>query len=129
MENKAPDWFKKSAIYQINPRTFCEEGTIKAVTTELPKLAELGFEIMYLCPIFEEDASEDRSFWSNRQKKSETENPKNPYRMNDYFKIDSEYGTMDDLREFVAEAHKLGLKVFLDLVYFHIGPNAPSFHN
>lgn len=125
MKKYTPDWFKKSAIYQINPRTFCEEGTIKAVTNELPKLAELGFEIMYLCPIFEEDASEDRSFWSNRQKKSETENPKNPYRMNDYFKIDSEYGTMDDLREFVAEAHKLGLKVFLDLVYFHIGPNAP----
>ena len=125
MKHVTPDWFKKSAVYQINPRTFCEEGTIKAVTKELPVLAELGFKIMYLCPIFEEDASEDRSFWSDRQKKSETENPKNPYRMNDYYKIDDEYGTMDDLREFVAEAHKLGLKVFLDLVYLHIGPNAP----
>lgn len=120
-----PDWFKTSAVYQINPRTFCEEGTIKAITAELPALAELGFRIMYLCPIFEEDASEDRAFWSSRQKKSETNNPKNPYRMNDYFKIDEEYGTMEDLKEFISEAHKLGMKVFLDLVYLHIGPNAP----
>ena len=125
MKKVTPEWFKKSAVYQINPRTFCEEGTIKAVTNQLPKLAELGFKIMYLCPIFEEDASQDRSFWSDRQKKSLTENPKNPYRMNDYFKIDDEYGTMDDLREFVSQAHKLDLKVILDLVYFHIGPNAP----
>lgn len=120
-----PNWFKTSAVYQINPRTFCEEGTIQAITAELPALAELGFGIMYLCPIFEEDASEDRAFWSVRQKRSETNNPKNPYRINDYFKIDEEYGTMEDLKAFIAEAHKLGMKVLLDLVYLHIGPNAP----
>lgn len=120
-----PDWFRKSSVYQINPRTFSEKGTIKAVTEQLPFLADLGFEVMYLCPIFEEDGSTDISNWSNRQKASETGNPKNPYRMNDYFKIDSEYGTMDDLREFVKESHRLGMKVMLDLVYLHIGPNAP----
>lgn len=120
-----PEWLSRSAVYQINPRTFSREGTIKAVTDELPKLKDLGFRVMYLCPIFEEDNSEDRSFWSARQKKSETDNPKNPYRMNNYFKIDSEYGTEDDLREFIEEAHRLGMRVLLDLVYLHIGPNAP----
>lgn len=119
-----PEWLSRSAIYQINPRTFSKEGTINAVKNELPKLKELGFSIMYLCPVFEEDASEDRKFWSARQEKSETDNPKNPYRMNNYFKIDSEYGTEDDLREFVEAAHKLGMRVLLDLVYLHIGPNA-----
>ena len=119
----APDWFIKSgAIYQINPRTFSAEGTIKAVTKELPFLAELGFGTMYLCPIFREDESLDN--WSERQTKSNTGNPKNPYRMSDYFEIDSEYGTMDDLREFVRECHRLDMKVMLDLVYLHIGPNA-----
>lgn len=119
----APDWFIKSgAIYQINPRTFSAEGTIKAVTKELPFLAELGFGTMYLCPIFKEDDSTDN--WSERQTKSNTGNPKNPYRMADYFDIDSEYGTMDDLREFVSECHSLNMKVMLDLVYLHIGPNA-----
>ena len=120
----APDWFIKSgAIYQINPRTFSAEGTIKAVTKELPFLADLGFGTMYLCPIFREDESLDN--WSERQTKSNTGNPKNPYRMSDYFEIDSEYGTMDDLREFVRECHRLDMKVMLDLVYLHIGPNAP----
>ena len=119
----APDWFIKSgAIYQINPRTFSAEGTIKAVTKELPFLAELGFGTMYLCPIFKEDDSLDN--WSKRQTKSNTLNPKNPYRMADYFDIDPEYGTMDDLREFVSECHRLNMKVMLDLVFLHIGPNA-----
>jgi len=125
MQNTVPEWLKKASVYQINPRTFCSEGTIKAIIKELPFLKELGFEIIYLCPIFEEDDSEDRAYWSERQKKSATNNPKNPYRMNDYFKIDSEYGSMDDLREFVYEVHRLGMKAMLDLVYFHIGPNAP----
>lgn len=120
-----PDWMARNAIYQINPRTFSPEGTIAAVTRELPALKALGFNIMYLCPIFEEDASEDRANWSERQKKSGTENPKNPYRMNDYFSIDSEYGTLEDLREFIVEAHRLEMRVLLDLVYLHIGPNAP----
>lgn len=120
-----PEWLSRSAVYQINPRTFSADGTIRAVTNELPRLKELGFRVMYLCPIFEEDDSENRDFWSTRQKKSETNNPKNPYRMNNYFKIDSEYGTEDDLREFIEEAHRLGMRVLLDLVYLHIGPNAP----
>lgn len=120
-----PEWLSRSAVYQINPRTFSADGTIRAVTNELPKLKDLGFRVMYLCPIFEEDDSDNREFWSTRQKKSETNNPKNPYRMNNYFKIDSEYGTEDDLREFIEEAHRLGMRVLLDLVYLHIGPNAP----
>lgn len=120
-----PEWFSKGSVYQINPRTFSAEGTIKAVTKELPFLADLGFSIMYLCPIFKEDDSSDKKNWSKRQLASNTENPKNPYRMNDYFEIDSEYGSMDDLREFVKESHRLGMRVLLDLVYYHIGPNAP----
>jgi len=116
--------FAGASIYQINPRTFSREGTINAVTEELPKLRDLGFKFMYLCPVFREDDSTDRSFWSTRQKASNTDNPKNPYRMNDYFEIDEEYGTMEDLKRFVAESHKLGMKVILDLVYLHIGPNA-----
>ena len=119
-----PDWLARNAIYQINPRTFSPEGTINAITKALPELKALGFNIIYLCPIFEEDDSEDRAFWSNRQKKSETNNPKNPYRMNDYFFIDEEYGTLDDLREMIQVAHSMDMRVILDLVYLHIGPNA-----
>ncbi|MBE6895765.1 MAG: hypothetical protein E7477_01585 [Ruminococcaceae bacterium] len=120
----APEWLTRGAVYQINPRTFSSEGTLKAITKELPFLAEMGFTTIYLCPIFEHDASENRDNWSDRQKKYETQNPKNQYRMNDYFAVDEEYGTMEDLRECVDECHRLGMRLLLDLVYFHIGPNA-----
>jgi glycosidase len=103
----APYWLTRGAVYQINPRTFTSEGTIAAVTRELPFLADLGFSTIYLCPIFEADPSENRANWSIRQKASNTENPKNPYRMNDYYKIDEEYGTMDDLAACVKECHRL----------------------
>ncbi len=121
---KQPEWLARSAVYQVNLRTFSADGTIKAIAAELEFLKSIGFNIVYLCPIFCEDDSTDKSNWSIRQKSSETENPKNPYRMNDYFAIDSEYGTMEDLKELVAKAHTLGMKVLLDLVYAHIGPNA-----
>ncbi len=120
----APDWLTSGGLYQINPRTFSSEGTIAAVTKELPYLASLGFATIYLCPIFTADDSENRDNWSKRQKASETDNPKNPYRMNDYFRIDDEYGTMEDLAACVKECHRLGMHLLLDLVYLHIGPNA-----
>lgn len=122
---KQPEWLARSAVYQVNPRTFSTEGTIKSVTAELGFLKSIGFNIVYLCPIFSADDSENKKNWSMRQLASETENPKNPYRMNDYFLIDDEYGTMEDLKELVSEAHKLDMKIILDLVYAHIGPNAP----
>ena len=120
---KAPEWLSKNAIYQINPRTFSKEGTIDAIAKELPFLKSLGFNIVYLCPIFEMD--ETNEGFSPRQLASGTGNPKNMYRMNDYFKIDEEYGTAEDLKNLVDRAHSLDMKVIFDLVYAHIGPNAP----
>ena len=121
---QAPDWLTGGAVYQINPRTFSPEGTLASVTKELPFLAGLGFGTIYLCPVFEADVSENPDNWSIRQKASETGNPKNPYRMKNYFRIDEEYGTMEDLADCVRECHRLGMKLLLDLVYLHIGPDA-----
>lgn len=119
----APEWLTSGSVYQINPRTFSAEGTISSVTKELPFLASLGISTVYLCPVFEADISETNQ--SPRQKASQTGNPKNPYRMNDYFTVDEEYGTMDDLKECIRECHRLGMHIILDIVYLHIGPNAP----
>ena len=121
---KVPNWFRENAVYQINPRTFSKEGTINSITKELPSLKELGFDVIYLCPIFAADDSEDQNFWSKRQKKSQTGNPKNQYRIRNYFNIDEEYGTKEDLICLIVLAHELGMKVLLDLVYMHMGPEA-----
>jgi glycosidase len=123
---KAPDWVNNGIMYQIHARAFTKEGTLPAATAKLKDLSRLGVTIIYLCPIFVSDDDMRQEFWSPRQKKSGMNNPKNPYRMKDYYNVDSEYGTNNDLKEFVKTAHQLNLRVLLDLVYLHCGP-APVF--
>ncbi|WPJ96760.1 alpha-amylase family glycosyl hydrolase [Coraliomargarita algicola] len=118
------DWARGATIYQIFLRAFTPDGTLKAAEKLLDHVANLGFSIIYLCPLVEADDDMDVSGWSPRQKESAVGNPKNPYRQKDYYTIDSEYGTEDDLISFVRRAHELGLKVILDLVYLHCGPSA-----
>ena len=118
------EWLREGIIYQIHTRAFTPEGTLPAAEKHLPRLKDLGVTIVYLCPIFVSDDDMDKKYWSGRQKASGMENPKNPYRMKDYFHVDPEYGTDDDLKSFIKTAHSLGLRVMLDLVYFHCGPTA-----
>ncbi len=120
----SPEWIIKGIMYQIQPRAFTPEGTIKASTKRLDKLKMLGISIVYMCPVFVADDDMNQQFWSPRQLASKMNNPLNPYRMKDYYHVDPEYGTDDDLKEFVATAHKLGIKVMLDMVYLHCGPTA-----
>ncbi len=127
MKNQAicpPEWLSKNAVYQINPRTFSKEGTLNAITKELPFLKELGFNIIYLCSICEADEVKDEASMSPRQIASKTGNPKNMYILSDYFSVDEEYGTMEDLKNLVNRAHELEMKVLLDIVYAHIGKSS-----
>ena len=117
----AYDWVM---IYQISLRAFTSEGTLEAAAKMLPFLSTLGFTHVQLTPVVLADDDGDRAFWSRRQMASGTQNPKNTYRIKDYFTIDEEYGTDTDLRAFVAVAHMHGLKVMLDLVYYHCAPHA-----
>ncbi len=116
-------------VYQLFLRAFTKEGTFKAAEKHLPKLKELGIDIVYLCPFFEADDDTDEKYLSPRQIASGLNNPKNPYRIKDYFKVDSEYGTESDAADFVKKAHELGMKVIFDLVYYHCGPSAVLMKN
>jgi glycosidase len=111
-------------IYQINPRMFTLPGTLSAAARLLPHLSSVGVNTVYLFSICKEDDSEDRAFWSARQKASGLNNPKNPYRIADYYAIDEEYGGNEELRVFVEEAHRLDMAVMMDIVYFHCAPHA-----
>lgn len=120
----APEFLHRSVVYQIFLRPFTPEGTLKAAQALLPHVASLGIDIIYLCPVTVADDDPRPEFWSGRQKASGLGNPRNPYRTRDFFGVDPEYGTAEDLREFVAAAHDLGMRVIFDLVYFHCGPGA-----
>lgn len=122
--NPNTDYLNRTTMYQLFLRSFTPEGTLRAAEKMLPYLSELGIGIIYLCPCFKADEDMNRDNWSDRQKAANTGNPKNPYRISDYFIIDEEYGTMEDFASFVDRAHSFGMKVALDLVFFHCGPRA-----
>ena len=118
----SPAWITQGVMYQLWLRGFTPEGTLKAAEARLPKVAELGATVIYLSPVCLQDDDMRKEHWAPRQRK--TDNPRNPYRIKDYFEVDPEYGTKEDLRAFVKEAHRLGLRVLMDMVYVHCGPTA-----
>ena len=124
MARHAPEWVNDGIMYQINARAFTKEGTLQAATAKLEHLARLGITIIYLWPVFTSDDDMRQEFWSPRQIQSGLNNPRNPYRMKDYYNVDPEYGTNDDLKNFIKKAHDLGMHVLLDIVYLHCGPTA-----
>jgi len=119
-----PDWFRNGVTYQLMPRCFSEEGTLKGAEKHLERLADLGVTVVYLLPVNIADTDMDRSKWSPRQIKSGFNDPRNPYRAGDFFHVDPEYGTDQDLKDFINKAHSLGMKVFVDIVFAHCGPGA-----
>lgn len=114
----SPEWFRRGYIYQVQPRAFTREGTLKAATAKLPLVKDAGAGIVYLMPVNVLDDSLDglAMEWHSQ--------PKGFYRTKDYFHTDPEFGTDEDRAEFVREAHRLGMKVLFDVVFFHCGPSA-----
>ena len=117
-------WTRTAFFYQIQLRSFTPEGTLAAAARRLPWVAATGADTVYLSPVTLADDGMDKAYWSPRQIRSGTAEPRNPYRVKDYYAIDPEYGDEDDFRAFVETAHSLGLRVLFDVVYYHCGPNA-----
>ena len=118
-----PEYLKRATVYQMVLRNFTRDGTFKAAEAMLPHVRSAGVDVVYLTPFVEMDTDMDEAGWSPSQKRSGFNSPKNPYRVMDFNKVDPEYGTFDDWTAFQKKAHALGMKVFLDLVYVHCGPN------
>jgi glycosidase len=102
-----PSWSKNAVIYELNLRQFSMEGTIKAAAKQLPRLKELGVDIIWLMPI------------NPIGKKNRKGSLGSYYSISNYKKVNPEFGTKGDLKSFVNFAHKLGLKVIVDWVPNH----------
>ena len=118
-----PAYLKKAVVYQIVLRNFTRDGNFRAATEMLGHVRSCGVDVVYLAPFVTMDCDMDERGWSERQKKSGYGSPKNAYRISDYDKIDPEYGKDEDFKAFNDRAHALGMKVYMDLVYLHCGPN------
>lgn len=102
-----PEWAKDATIYQINTRQFSEDGTLRAAAEQLPRIKDLGIDIIWLMPI---------NPIGERNRKGSLGSP---YAVQDYLAVNPELGTLEDLKDFVAQAHSLGMKVILDWVANH----------
>ncbi len=107
-----PEWSKNAVIYQINTRQFTPEGTFKAAETHLPRLKDLGADILWLMPIHEIGEKNRKGTLGS------------PYAVKDYYSVNHEFGTLADLKHFdlkhfVSAAHELGMYVILDFVPNH----------
>lgn len=102
-----PDWSHDAVLYQINLRQFTSEGSIAAAEAELPRLAELGVDILWLMPVQPIGVAERKGELGS------------PYSISDYRAVNPELGTMEDMRAFIDAAHELGFHVILDWVANH----------
>uniref|UniRef100_UPI00404B6AAA alpha-amylase family glycosyl hydrolase n=1 Tax=Flavobacterium sp. TaxID=239 RepID=UPI00404B6AAA len=102
-----PEWTKNATIYQLNTRQFSEEGTFKAAQKQLPRLKDLGVDIIWLMPIHEIGVKNRKGSLGS------------PYSVKDYYSVNPEFGNLQDLKDFVSEAHKQGMFVILDWVANH----------
>ena len=108
-----PDWADDAVIYQINTRQFTPEGTFRAAEAQLPRLQDLGVDILWLMPIHPiGEVNRKGSLGS-------------PYAVKDYFGVNPELGTEEDFRSFVDAAHAQGFKVILDWVANHTAWDNP----
>jgi glycosidase len=101
------DWVRDGVIYEIYPRAFSQQGNFNAITARLDELKDLGVTILWLMPIHP----------IGQEKKKGTIG--SPYAVRDYYGINPDYGTSDDLKRLIHEAHARGLKVIIDIVANH----------
>ncbi|MGA2974483.1 MAG: alpha-amylase family glycosyl hydrolase [Spirochaetia bacterium] len=107
MAHDTPAWIRSAALYQVYLRSFTPEGTIAAAIPRLKSIRQLGFDIVYLTPIHPIGAVNRKGDLGS------------PYSIKDYRAVDPLLGGIDDLRNFLAEAHSVGLKVMMDVVFNH----------
>ena len=106
-EAHEPDWSKSANIYEVNIRQYTKEGTFEAFSRHLPRLRDMGVNILWLMPI--------QPIGQQNRKGSLG----SYYSIKDYKGINKEFGSELDFKKFVALAHDMGFKVILDWVANH----------
>jgi len=104
---KSPDWLRSAVMYEIFPRNFSQEGNFNAITARLDELKDLGVDLLWLMPIHPT---------GEKMKKGSIGSP---YCVRDFYAINPDYGTTNDFKQLIAEAHKHGMKVIMDIVAGH----------
>ena len=122
-------WLNQATIYEVNLRQYTSDGTINSFRKKLPKLKELGVDILWFMPIqpigiknrkavgdsFVEDFPNPdyKKYWGS------------PYSISDYKQVNPRYGTLSEFKELTKLCHELDIKVVLDWVANHTAWDNP----
>ena len=102
-----PAWLRDGVVYEVFPRDFSQEGNLNGVTARLDQLKNLGVTVIWLMPIHPIGMEHRKGLYGS------------PYAARDYYAINPDYGTLNDLKRLISEAHERGMKVILDIVLLH----------
>lgn len=106
---KHPEWSRNAVIYEVNLRQYTDSGTVTAFARELPRLKELGVDILWMMPIHPISKDGRKGTLGSY------------YAVADYKAFNPEFGTIDQFKEVVKQIHDNGMKVILDWVPNHSG--------
>lgn len=108
------EWWHKSVVYQIYPRSFKDSngdgiGDLQGIVSKLDYIRDLGTDLIWICPVYA------------------SPNDDNGYDISDYYSIHPEYGTMADMELLIVEAAKRGIGIMMDIVANHTSEEHPWF--
>ncbi|MFZ1533134.1 MAG: alpha-amylase family glycosyl hydrolase, partial [Chitinophagaceae bacterium] len=106
---KPVEWMHNTNIYEVNIRQFTAAGTFNAFVRELPRLKDMGVKTLWFMPV------------TPIAQKNKKGSLGSYYACSDYTAINPEFGTLDDFKSLVKQAHEMGFKVIIDWVANHTG--------
>ncbi len=104
-----PGWVHNTNIYEVNLRQYTPQGTMNAFADELPRLKDMGVKTLWFMPV---------TPIAQKNRKGELGSY---YACSDYTSVNPEFGTMDDFKNLVKQAHEMGFKIIIDWVANHTG--------
>ena len=113
VQPNVPDWAKDAVIYEVNLRHYTPEGTFAAFAEHLPRLAEMGVDILWFMPVHPV---------SEKNRKGELGSP---YAVADYKATNPDFGTLEDFKRMIRAVHDAGMYAIIDWVPNHSGWDNP----
>ena len=108
-----PEWSYSTNIYEVNVRQYTPEGTFVAFSKHLPRLKDMGVQILWFMPI------------TPISEKGRLGSLGSYYAIRNYTEVNPEFGTIEDFKTLVIEAHEMGFKIIIDFVADHTGNDHP----
>jgi glycosidase len=101
-----PDWARLARVYFLFPKAASVQGTLAAAALRLQSVKDLGFSVIWLMPVMKNAFPINNGIGPG-------------YNITDFYSVAPEYGTNQDMKDFVDQTHALGMKVILDVTPNH----------